>query len=247
MYPQLNTQPLNLLSTVQLLPLGTTVIDDQGRKKYRYVQFGGTSTVNAGLLVVAPAAPSNSTNLALASANTSANLTSGATTILVTNGATAVTANQFADGQLELIGANGVGQSYRIAGNTADSVGSATITVKLADPLRNTTALVVGTNTVNLRQNPSLNPVVSTTLAEAIGVTIMPVPNSASVTNYGWVQIAGDAVVQATTAVKGQAVTQDTAGTAGFLMSTATATSFAVGQVQESLANGLATVRLSIE
>ena len=64
MFPQANMQPLGSLSTTQLLPLGTVYYSPKDQSRlYRYVQFGGTSTIAAGLLLVTPAAPSNSTSL----------------------------------------------------------------------------------------------------------------------------------------------------------------------------------------
>jgi hypothetical protein len=247
MLPQLTSQDLNTLSTTQLLPLGTRVFlaGDQGRRGYTYVQFGGTSTVASGLLLVTPSAPATSTGLALPTTNSTTQLSLGSKMLYVTNGATAVTANQFADGQLEVYGTNGI-EAYRIVGNSADSAGSAQLEVDLAEGLRNTTALANGTNTVNLRQSPALSVAASMTIANPVGVTIQPVPNTASVTYYGWVQSYGQAFVAATTAVKGQAITQDTAGTPGYVMSTAAATSYEIGRVIESVSSTYANVFLTL-
>lgn len=247
MFPQITEQNLYSLSTVQLHPLGTKFPADNGRKVYKYVAFGGTSTIGAGLLLVAPAAPANSTGLALDPSNLASNLVvnSNARQVAVTNGTTAVTANQFADGTIEFVGTNG-NFSRRVSGNSAAGNGGV-ITVTLAEPLGNTAgALVVGTNTVNLRQNPAYQAVPSLTQAEAVGVTIQSVPQSASASYYGWVQCAGDAVVFATSATKGDALSQDTAGTAGYVINDAGATSQALGSAQEAAVSNLATVNLNI-
>lgn len=244
MFPQITEQDLFALSTTPQVALGTEFVGEQGRKRFKYVAFGGTASINPGILLVAPAAPSNSTGLALDASNVAANLLKGSRTLYVTNGATAVVANQFQDGTLEVLGANGF-QSYRIAGNTS-AAASGVITVSLAEPTRNASAYVVGTNTVNLRQNPAYLCVPSLTQAEAVGVTTQVVPNTAAVQYYGWVQTQGDCQVSATTAVKGQAIAQDLAGTAGFFKVVAAVTDTAVGQAQESVASSLATVNLNI-
>ena len=95
--------------------------------------------------------------------------------------------------------------------------------------------MVIGTNVVALRQSPSLNPTASTTQALPVGVTTMSVPNTATVTNYGWVQISGIAFVQATTATKGYPVVQDTSGTAGYIANTSSNLP-QIGIAQESAA-----------
>lgn len=247
MFPQLNIQPLGTLSTTQLLPLGTIVYSpkDQGRTAFRYVQFGGTSTINPGLLVVTPAAPSNSTGLAIPTSNSAAQLTGGgnpaSNQLIITNGSTAVTANQFADGIITITGGTYI-EHHRILGNSADATGSLPITVEMAGPLINT--VVAGTNTVSLRQSPSYNVVASLTAANPVGVTIVPVLNTASVTNFGWVQLSGQAYVQATSATKGQALVQDTSGTAGYFANSAASTTPAIAIAQESASSSLAVVNL---
>jgi hypothetical protein len=182
-------------------------------RRYRYVGFGGTSTVAPGLLLTAATPTGNYQALTVAAVGTggqvTANLATGSTQLVVTNGSTAITQDQFAEGYLEvLVGGSGTGvtatYSYRIKGNTA-AAGSATFTVYLAEALRNTTALVPGTDTVNL--NTSVYSLVAVNAGAAttvpVGITVMPVPNTASVTNYGWIQTAG----QATVIADGSAIT----------------------------------------
>lgn len=237
-----NTDIYNL-TTTQQDQLGAKGVTADGRE-YRYVKFGGTSTINSGLVLVAAAVASNSTGLAIPTTNSTAALSSGSTSFVVTNGATAVTQDQFAEGFVEVLGTNGV-QTYRLKGNTAAGNAGA-ITLFLAEPLRNTTALANGTNTVNLTKSIYDSPVATLTKSAPVGVTIMPVANTASVTNYGWVQTKGHGFVSATTATKGQPVAQDTAGTAGFAMSTAAATDYQIGVAKESAASSTAPVELNL-
>jgi len=193
----LTDSDISVLTTVKREIYGTIGQAADGRR-YRYVQFGGTATIASGQLVVAPAVTAAYQGLAIpaagASGQVAANLALNATQIVVTNGATAITQDQFAEGYIEvLVGAAGVTSSYlyKIRGNTADSVGSAPVTVYLAEPLRNTTAIVAGTDTVNLNVNLSAGVITSATANVPQGITIAPVPNTASVTNYGWVLTNG--------------------------------------------------------
>jgi len=220
--------------------LGTVGQTGDGRR-FRYVKFGGTSTINPGLLMVAAARASNSTGLALAATNSSAQLAVGSTSLIVTNGATAVTQDQFAGGYLDILGSGAV-QTYQIAGNTAASASGA-ITVTLVDSLRN--AVVVGTNTVNF-ENDWNGVVASTTASLPIGVTIDSIPNTSSNTYGGWVQTVGHCLVSATSATKGQAIVQDTSGTAGYIANSAAATTPTIGIAKESAASSVAPIYLDI-
>lgn len=245
----LTESDLNTLSTTKQTQYGAVGQTEDGRF-FRYVGFGGTSTINPGLLVIAGAAPANSTGLVItatsvAGGNVTANLQAGSTTLVVTNGVTSVTANQF--GFVEIIVSGGGTYKLKLRGNTAAG-NAGLITLNLAEPLPvGTTTLIPGTDTVNLRVNPYNGVAPSLTKSQPIGVTICPVVNTASVTNYGWVQTLGAAFVAATTATKGQAVTQDTGGTAGFFMSTAAATDYAVGVAYASAASSTASVHLNIK
>jgi hypothetical protein len=201
-------QDINTLSTTQLSQLGAVGATADGRK-FRYVSFGGTSTIAPGLVVTAPALTANYQALAItattvtAATQVAANLANGSTQIVLTNAtATAITANQFAEGYLDIIvggaSADAGHYTYKIKGNTAAGAGNVTATyttVTLSETMRHTTALVPGTDTANLRICDYASVNTSTTAALPVGVTVMPVPNTATVTNYGWVQTYGDCVV----------------------------------------------------
>lgn len=246
MFPTIPQQSLHSLSSQKLAPLGTRFVQgaDQSRRAFVYVAFPASTAFTSGILLVAAAAPANSTGLAIPTTNTTAQLSLGSQQIIITNGATAVTQDQFIDGILEVLGTNGTGQSYRIVGNSAAGNAGA-ITVQLLDGLRNTTALANGTNTVNLRVSPYSLPVSSTTQSLPVGVTTMPIPSNAAV-QYGWLQIGGQAfVTAATSGTKSQNATQDLAS-AGSVANSGASTTADVGIFIESAASSLASVMLSI-
>lgn len=201
-------QDISVLSPTQLTQLGAMGATADGRK-YRYVSFGGTTTIAPGLLVTAAALTANYQAMAItattvtAATQVTANLALGAMQLVLTNStSTAITANQFAEGYVDIIvggaAADTAHYTYKVRGNTAAGAGNVTATyctVYLAEPLRNTTNLVPGTDTANLRINDWAAVNTSTTAALPVGLTVMPVPNTASVTNYGWVQTYGDCAV----------------------------------------------------
>lgn len=243
---QLTSSDLNTFGAVQLENLGAVGITADGRT-FRYVKFGGTATISAGLLCVGPAAPANSTGLAITAVGTggqaTANLQAGSRQLVITNGATAVTTDQFQF--LELVTATDLCYSLRISGHTAAGNGG-TIVVSLKDPLpQGLTQLVPGTDTANLSLSPFNGCAPSTTGNVPIGVTTNPIPNSASVTNYGWVQSGGKAFVKATTATIGLGIAQDQSGTAGYIIVSA-ATTGNVGWAKASAVSNTASVFLNI-
>jgi len=193
-------QDINTLATSQQTQLGGVGVTADGRR-FRYVSFGGTSTIAPGQVLVASTTTANYQGLAIPAVGTggqvTANLAVGATSIVITNGATAVTADQFKEGYLEvLVGSSGASgaYSYKVKGNSA-AAASGYITVYLSEPLRSTTALVAGTDTVNLNVSIYSSVVASATAGVPVGLTVLPVPNTSSVTNYGWVQTHGPADV----------------------------------------------------
>lgn len=196
---------LQTLTTTKQTQFGAIGATEDGRR-YRYVSFGGTSTIAPGLLTTAAALVANYQALAITASGTGGQVAanyagsqSGLGILVLTNSSTAVTQDQFAEGYLDIIvggAASDTGHyTYRVKGNTAASATTGFITVYLAENFRHTTALVPGTDTANLRQSDYSNVNTSTTAAQPIGLTIMPVPNTSTVTNYGWVQVGGDCAV----------------------------------------------------
>jgi hypothetical protein len=192
---------LNTLTTTKQTQFGAIGVTEDGRR-YRYVSFGGTATIAPGLVVTAPAITANFQGLAITASGTGGQVAanyagsqSGFGTIVLTNGSTAITQDQFAEGFLEIIvggaAADTGSYSYRIKGNTAAAATTGYVTVYLAENFRHTTALVPGTDTANLLLSPYQSVNTSTTAALPVGATIMPVVNSSTVTNYGWVQVGG--------------------------------------------------------
>lgn len=243
---QITAVDLNTFSTTQQEDLGTVGITKDGRV-FRYVLFGGTSTIKAGLLCVGPAAPSNSTGLAITASGTggqsSSNFVAGSQTLVVTNGSTSVTANQFQF--LEIVSSADLTYSLRIAGHNSAGNGGY-ITIRLADPLpQGITTLIPGTDTVNLVYSQFNGVAPSTTGNAPAGVTTNVVPNTASVAYYGWVQSGGKAFVKATTATIGLGIAQDQSGTAGYVIITA-ATTGNIGWAKASAASNTASVVLNI-
>lgn len=235
---QLTEQDLNVWSTTKQVQFGAVGMTEDART-FRYVSLGGTSTVAPGLLMQAAVASANSQGLVItatsvaAAGQVAANFLAGSTLLILTNGSTAVTQDQFAEGFLEVLQTSGSNQgpvSYRIKGNSAAAATTGYIQVYLAEPLRNTQTLVAGTDTANLWQSPYSNVVATTTVNVPIGVTVTQAVNSASVTNYGWVQCKGEttAFFDASTAVIGNTVGPSTT-TAGYVGLAVAATKPAIG------------------
>jgi hypothetical protein len=240
---QLTATDLNALTTTKQETFGTIGATADGRV-FRYVGFGGTATIAPGLLCVSAALVANYQTLAITAVGTSgqvaANLLAGSTLLIVTNGATAVTQDQFAEGYLEVKQTSGTAQGpvlYKVRGNSAAAAsGAITVVLDVKEPLRNTQTLVAGTDTVNLVANPFSAVAPSTTLNAAAGFTVAQVPNSATVTNYGWVQAAGPALVTndaGGTLAVGTAFAQSVT-TAGTVVA-AGATSAEVGQTRVAI------------
>ena len=163
------------------------------------VQNGDTALV-AGNLIQGPVTiGANHTGLAvvgLAAANPI-----GATSIIVTNGGTLTTKNQYAGGFAVVSAGTGIGQTFRINGNTAAGT-SGNTTLYLEDPL--SVALTSVDSKVSLTLNPYGGPngtyvnthgvVISPTAATgpSIGVSLYPIPAStATVPSYGFIVCRG--------------------------------------------------------
>src|SRR5215469_17913181 len=216
---QLTEQDLNTLSTTKQVAYGALGMTADGRR-FRYVSFGGTSTVAPGMLWVTAAVKAGAANLAIPAAGTgsqtTASLKAGSTFLAVTNGSTAVTADEFAEGFLQVNQTSGTNEGpivYRIRGNDAAAgSGSPSFNIYLyqEEPLRNAETLVAGTDTATLTQSPFQAVTTSTTLSNPVGVSVIQVANTATVTNYGWVQTGGHCTVNASNSgTKGQPAVQD--------------------------------------
>lgn len=239
---QLTETDLSTLTSTKQTQYGALGQTEDGRL-FRYVSFGGTSTVAPSNLLVAPAVTTGYQGLAITAVGTggqtTANLLATSVQLVLTNGATTITADQFAEGYLEVIqtsGSNNGPQVYRVKGNTAAGA-SATFTVYLvsAEPLRNASTLVAGTDTANLEVSPYNGVVTSSTAATAIGVNINQVVNTASVTNYGWVQSQGIAFLTNDAGgnlTVGEGISQSTT-TAGNIVAQS-ATTQSIGQTRKA-------------
>lgn len=164
----------------------------------------GASAIASGLLVQSPASiGANHTGLAvvgLAAANPI-----GATQITVTLGGTVTTAGQYAGGYAVVSAGTGIGQTLRIANNTAGtSSGSCVLT--LEDPL--SVAITSSDSKVSLTlpqygSNSGTNVathgvIVSPTTAtgRVIGATVYPlIASTTTVPSYGFIQTAGAVAV----------------------------------------------------
>lgn len=243
---QLTSTNLTEFTTSPTDAYGALGMTSDGRV-YRYVKFGGTSTIKAGMLCVGAVAPANSTGLAIAAVATggqvAGNLLAGSRTLVVTNAGTVVTVDQFQF--LEVTSVADQVYNIRITGHTSAAI-AGYITVILAEPIpQGATTLIPGTDTVSLVVSPFNGVAPSLTGNTPVGVTSNVIVNTASVTNYGWVQSGGKTMVKATTATIGLGIAQDQAGTAGFV-TISSATSGNIGWAKASAVGAAASVVLNI-
>jgi hypothetical protein len=245
-FRQLTEQDLNTVSTAKQTQYGALGMAGDGRM-FKYVGFGGTSTIAPGQLCVAQAYTANYVGLAITAttvattpAQTTASLTAGSNYLVLTNGSTAITQDQFAEGYLEVnqtSGSNNGPIVYKILGNTAAAASTGYVTVYLAEsePLRNASVLVPGTDTANLYPSPFSAVAPSSTAGQSVGVTPVQVVNTSSVTNYGWVQVTGTVLLTNDAGgnlTVGEGIAQSTT-TAGDIVAVG-ATTFQIGQTQKA-------------
>ena len=230
------------LAQVQIGALGVT---EDGRW-FKYANLGGTSNILPGTLLTTPAL-TNNTGLALATTNSTSALSAGSTSLVVVNGSTAVTADQFVGGYLQVNSTTNGYASYRIIGNTA-AAASGNITVLLAqsEPLQNTAALVAGTDTVNLIQNPYWAIVPNASLAQVAGVLTVPYTYTSGYNAFAWVQVKGltNVKVDSSTPAAGNGLSQSaTSGTVG---TTGVSGSAVIGVANSAKAGGAVSTVLNI-
>lgn len=169
------------VGTVQLHPLGQEGTDEVGRT-FRYAKAGGT--VPAGQIVCAAA---NVANHVGARATNSAAI--GDESIQVTVGATAVTEDQYKGGLIVINAGTGLGQQFRIKGNTA-CASSGTTTVYIEGSVK--VALSSSDSKAHLYPNKFNGVTTSATLAlRRVGVSVRALANG----EFGWLQTTGVAGV----------------------------------------------------
>jgi len=243
----LSEQDINNLSTTKAVEYGAMGATSDGRV-YRYAGFGGTSTIAPGQLMIAAAYTANYVGLAITATTvantpgqTTASLTAGSNFLVLTNGSSAITQDQFAEGYLAVNQSSGSNNGpivYKILGNTAAAASTGYVTVYLneAEPLRNASVLTPGTDTATLYPSPYSAVAASATAGQVVGVTPIQVVNTASVTNYGWVQTAGTVWLTndaGGTLTVGEGIAQSTT-TAGDVVAVA-ATTHDIGQTQRAI------------
>jgi len=207
--------PFEVMKTIQgdksLASLvGSKWTSSDGRD-FVLVQNGGTALLS-GKVVQGPAPQANAVGLSPATTSTTGYSTSlgpiagviGGKTIQIATGATAVLVNRFAGGYLNVVEGTGLGQTLKIASNSAASTTSA-FNVTLED------AFAVATST-DSRFTFTINPygslygtdyttdgvvICPTTLTGMVlGVSNYPIPAStATVPSYGFIQTKGPCAV----------------------------------------------------
>ena len=215
-------------------------------REFVIVQNAGTALA-AGVVVQGPAAQANAVGLSPATTGTTGYSTSlgpiaasiGGKSIQIATGATAVLVNRFLSGYLNVVEGTGLGQTMKIASNSAASTTSA-MNVTLEDPFTTATS-------TDSRYTLTINPYGSqngtdyttdgviispaTTLTGmTLGVTCYPIPAStATVPSYGFIQVKGlVAVLGSSTVALGINVCVPS-GTAGAVVTYAVATGPVIG------------------
>lgn len=216
-------------STTALHEIGSYVETNDGRG-YRYCKADGLQVVGK-LYQMAAEDTSNMQELAIT------NPTAGDTSIVTTSTVT-LAADLLAGGFLLVSeGTLGIGQVYKLKGNTAAS--AAVTTFSLEDAVRVT---VTGTAKVDVHMNPYMDVVVAPTTATSgpAGVAQYAIPDN----SYGWIQthgicgvlaqgtvVVGDDIVPAETTTTGTVVSRADASlsaTVGFAIHGGASTDFAL-------------------
>lgn len=163
--------PVHKIGELAVLPDG---------RKYRFA-LNGAVALAPGKMTQGPVLIADHTNKAVSAA-----ATIGSLTVSLTLGGTLVTANQYAEGYLNVNDATGEGYYYKIKSHPAADA-SAVLTVTLYEPIK--VALVASTSEVSLvSSNFSGSLVAATTLTN----TPSGVPNvTVAASTYYWAQTGG--------------------------------------------------------
>ncbi len=247
---------MSLFGTTTDLSLGTMVgarFDLADGREVVLVQNAGTA-LGSGVAVQGPAAQANAVGLSPATTGTTGYTAAapiaaaiGGKVIQIASGATAILVNRFMGGYLNVVEGTGLGQTLKIASNTAASTTSACV-ITLED------AFTVATST-DSRYTLTLNPyggrfgtdfttdgvIISpaTTLTGTIvGVSLYPIAAStAAVAQYGFIQTKGPASVLGSSTVALGIDVGLPSGTAGAVLAYAVATGPRIGTAMVATAS----------
>lgn len=126
----------------------------------------------------------------------------GAKSVSITNGVTTITKDQFAEGYLNIEDDAGEGRAYKVVGNEAESAGSATFRVDLAEGIQ--VALTTAT-TVGLYASNFDGALITT--AAPTDVLVGVAASAIAASSWGWFQFRGPcSVLTQGTLVKGKTV-----------------------------------------
>jgi hypothetical protein len=250
--------PVEVYKTSTDISLSTMVgarFDSSDGREFVLVQNGGSALLS-GVIVQGPAPQANAVGLSPATTSTTGYssaypiaLAIGGKVIQIATGATAVLKNRFAGGYLNVVEGTGLGQTFKIASNSAASTTSACV-VTLED------AASVATSTDSrftflINPHGSLNGtnystdgvvVCPTTLTGMVlGATFYPIAAStATVAQYGLIQTKGPVAVYAGATVALGLDVGVPDDTAGGVLTYAVATGQRVGSTLVASADGKA-------
>lgn len=167
-------------SSVQLFPLGTVLITDDG--VFRYTKNGAGAVTIGKLLQQAVSGADHIIDLAVAAA-----AAVGATSVTITNGGTtAITADMFKDGYLLINDAAGEGAVYKIKSNAAAATGASCV-ITLVDPIE---VALTTSSKVGLRKNLYDSVVVCPTTLTGVPVGWVNL-SSFTASYYSWIKSKG--------------------------------------------------------
>lgn len=179
-FPLISGQDVYTDSSTQQMPLGVYAETDDGRG-FRYVKAGATALV-PGKVQQAPA--EDTTNLNPSGGLSIAAAAKGSFTVTLTSSIT-LAANAVAGGLLHVVLGTGLGQTYKIVGNTAVTA-AAGMVITLEDPIR---VALDTSSKIDLRANIYNGVIVcpATMTNVVVGVAVSAITAG----YYGWIQTHG--------------------------------------------------------
>jgi hypothetical protein len=212
-------------SATQVHALGTLGFTKDGRI-YRYCKAGLVDLV-AGNVIQSPAITPNHLGAV------SPAVALGAVAFTFTPGGTLGTANQYAEGYLQVDTTPGNGYVYGVSGHPAFATSTAfPLTLKLDDPIQ---VALTSSSRLGLLMNP-WNGVIQSPITTATGLVVGVAPYIVSASQYGWIQVSGmaSALVNGTPALG--TIVIGTSGTTAGAVDVATAAPLLTGQAIGAMA-----------